>query len=88
MRVFVRVLLILSLAVALVAARGSIELADPGDGDVAAAVLELDLDRAPVITELAGAPVVARDVMQAHRATELAPSVPERGRVFRPPECA
>ena len=77
----VRVLLVVFLAVAMLAARGPIELVD--EGEVAAAVL--DVDHAVVVELQAPDPIVRRESVEAVAATEVAPSSPDLSEVFRPP---
>ena len=77
----VRVLLVVLLAVAMLAARGPIELVD--EGEVAAAVL--DVDHAVVVELQAPDPIVRRESVEAVAATEVAPSSPDLSEVFRPP---
>jgi len=81
MRVIVRVLHVVSLAVAMLAARGPIELVD--EGEVAAAVL--DVDHAVVVELPAPDPIVHREIVEAVGATEVAPTNPAPSEVFRPP---
>ena len=82
MGVIVRVLLVVSLAVAMLAARGPVEIVD--EGEVAAAVL--DVDHPVVVVELPTLdPIVRRELVGAVAATEVAPSCPDLSEVFRPP---
>jgi hypothetical protein len=80
--VIVRVLLVVSLAVAMLAARGPIEIVD--EGDVAAAVLD-DADHAVVVEQATVVPIVRRELVEAVAAIEVAPPCPDLSEVFRPP---